>query len=541
MKETKNMKKYILGLTIATATLSLTGCSDFLDSPVLGQQDLSGYFVNEDECKEQITGCYQSIFWDDWWQIQRFYLTCDMCTDDCWMGNTGQDASAHEDLAFYTGDATGGGESCQNFWQYRYKGILRCNIAVQRIPGVEFQDEKLRDRYVGEAKFLRAFQYFDLVRCFGGVPVILEMKMPAEIEGIQRSSVAEVYTQIENDLKDAIAVLPKKSEYASADLGRVTQGAAQGLLAKVYLYQEKYEEAEDMLKRVIGLDNYGPGEYDLLSDFGDVWSTEHNNSVESLFEVQTNSDISYNLGLRMPVVCGSRDDSGWAWGLPTSHLEKAYDDAGDEVRKKWTIIKDKATEVPGDPHWTEANPYTVTGTNHKSGRVTRKVYIPYGQRPETYDASHNPLNYRLLRYADVLLMYAEVENKLGNDTQARWALNKVRARVGLDEVNSSGTALRDAIRLERRLELALENQRLYDIRRWKNDSGKPVISDIMGPNGSFVRYNTVESTDTYEVSNQRESSNKGSNFKEDRDLVFPIPTTEITQSNGSITQNPGYN
>lgn len=94
------MKKYILGLTIAASTLSLAGCSDFLDTPVLGQQDLSEYFVNEDQCKQQITGCYQSIFWDDWWQIQKFYLCGDMCTDDMWIGNTGEDQGAYEDLAF---------------------------------------------------------------------------------------------------------------------------------------------------------------------------------------------------------------------------------------------------------------------------------------------------------------------------------------------------------------------------------------------------------------------------------------------------------
>lgn len=534
------MKKYILGLTIASCTLSLTGCSDFLDAPILGQQDLSEYFVNEDECKQQITGCYQSIFYDDWWQVQKFYLCGDMCTDDMWMGNTGQDASAYEDLAFYTGDAYGGGECGQNFWQYRYKGILRCNIAIERIPAVEFNDETLRNRYVAEAKFLRAYQYFDLVRYFGGVPLVTGMKMPSEIKGIQRSSVAEVYAQIENDLKDAASALPTKGQYASADLGRATKGAAQGLLAKVYLYQEKYAEAEDMLEQVIGLNGHESQGYALLSDFGDVWSVAHNNSSESLFEIQTNSDIAYNLGLRMPVVCGSRDDSGWAWGLPTSNLEKAFKDAGDDVRLKWTIIKDGATSVPGDSHWSSAVPYKASTDNHKSGRVTRKVYIPYDQRPNPYDGSHNPLNYRILRYADVLLMYAEVENALSKDEQARWALNEVRKRVGLDEVESSGTELRDAIRQERRLELALENQRLFDLRRWKNDSGKPYICDIMGPNGAFVRYNLQESTDTYERNNQRESSTKGQNFDESRDLLFPIPTTEISQSNGSIEQNPGY-
>lgn len=143
------------------------GCSDFLDEPIRGQQDLSEYFKNEDECAQQITGCYQSIFWDDWWQIQKFYLAGDMCTDDMWMGNTAQDPGEYKALAHYTGDTQTGGNCAQNFWQYRYKGILRCNIAIQRIPNVTFEDENLKKRYVAEAKFLRAYQYFDLVRNFG--------------------------------------------------------------------------------------------------------------------------------------------------------------------------------------------------------------------------------------------------------------------------------------------------------------------------------------------------------------------------------------
>ena len=171
--------------------------------------------------------------------------------------------------------------------------------------------------------------------------------------------------------------------------------------------------------------------------------------------------------------------------------------------------------------------------------MTRKLYIPKSKRPDPYDAPHIPLNYRLLRFADVLLMYAEVENKLGRDAEARWALNRVRKRASLEDAQSSGTELRDAIRQERRLELALENNRLFDLRRWKDDNGKPAICNIMGKNGSFVRYN-LSYTDSYEANNQKERSDKGINFNETRDLLFPIPTTEITMSNGSIEQNPGY-
>jgi hypothetical protein len=137
-------------------------------------------------------------------------------------------------------------------------------------------------------------------------------------------------------------------------------------------------------------------------------------------------------------------------------------------------------------------------------------------------------------------MYAEVENALNKDTEAQWALNEVRHRVGLSSVTSTGKTLRDAIRTERRLELALEGTRLDDIRRWKMDDGKTMMEHLMGPNGTFVKYNTQESTDPYETTNQQENSNKGINFQAPRDLLFAIPNSEITMSNGTIKQNVGY-
>jgi hypothetical protein len=146
----------------------------------------------------------------------------------------------------------------------------------------------------------------------------------------------------------------------------------------------------------------------------------------------------------------------------------------------------------------------------------------------------------LLRFADVLLMYAEAANEEGHDENARKALKRVRDRVELPEVTSSGTALRDAIRLERRLELALENHRLYDLRRWTDDNGKKAICNVFGQNGTFVRYNLYESTDEYELTNQTENSNKGITFQENRDLLFPIPNTEVLLSEGSIAQNPNF-
>ena len=537
------MKKYIIGLTLASAlTMGMTSCSDFLDEPIRGQQDMANFFTTEEECAKQITGCYNFLDGRDWWQIYKFYNMCNMVTDDAWMGNTTQDPGDYRPAAQFTGNTIDLGNACQNFWQYRYKGITQCNIAINKITEVTFNDEKYQKRLIAEAKFLRGFYYFDLVKNFGGVPLTLSLLMPSEVQGITRATTEETYAQIEQDFKDAIADLPKKAEYSDADMGRATSGAAKGFLAKVYLYQGKYQEAEPLLQELTCRGSYASGtpEYALMDDFSKVWNLDYNNGEESLFEIQTSDDTQYNLGERYSVVVGSRDDSGWSWGLPTSDLENAFKNAGDEVRLRYTILHDGQTDVPGDDTWNEDNPYPISASKHKSGRCNMKLYIPVAKRPSPYDAPHNPLNIRLLRYAEVLLMYAEVENALNKDSEAQWALNQVRNRVHLSNVTSTGKDLRDAIRTERRLELALEGTRLDDIRRWKMDDGNTMMEHLMGPNGTFVKYNTEESTDPYETTNQQENSNKGINFQAPRDLLFAIPNSEITMSNGSIKQNEGY-
>ena len=537
------MKKYILGLTLASAlTMGMTSCSDFLDEPIRGQQDKSNYFTTEDECEKQITGCYNYLDGRDWWQIYKFYNMCNMTTDDCWMGNTTQDPGDYRPAAQFTGNTIDLGNACQNFWQYRYKGITQCNIAIEEISEVTFTDESKQKRLIAEAKFLRGFYYFDLVKNFGGLPMVLSLKMPSEVQGITRSTKEETYAQIEQDLKDAIADLPKKADYSESDMGRATSGAAKAYLAKVYLYQEKYSEAEAILQDLCCRGSYSNGtpEYKLMDDFSKVWNMDYDNGDESIFEIQCNDDTQYSLGQRYSVVVGSRDDSGWSWGLPTSDLENAFKKAGDEIRLRYTILHDGQTDVPGDDTWNEENPYVISASKHKSGRCNMKLYIPVNKRPSPYDAVHNPLNIRLMRYGEVLLMYAEVENALSKDSEAQWALNQIRRRVNLSDVTSTGTALRDAIRTERRLELALEGTRLDDIRRWKMDDGKTMMEHLFGANGTFVKYNMEESTDPYETSNQQENSNKGINFQAPRDLLYAIPNSEITMSNGTITQNPDY-
>lgn len=520
------MKNIISAIIVLALAGDLASCTSFIEKPLLGQETLDTYFQNEEECLAQLTGCYQAIDYQGWWQIMANWVSFDMATDDLWMGNTSQQSDWTETTHYQNSKYAGG---LYNYWQYRYMGILRCNIVLERVPDAPI-DEDMKTRILAEARFLRGYYYFELVKNFGGVPIVEGLYAPSDIQGITRASLEETYNFIHEDFRFAIDNLPEKSEYSASDLGRATRGAALGLHGKALLYQEKWQEAADTLQLIID-----SGEYELMTEFSQVWSIHTNNNQESLFETQVDDDTQYSLGNRLPVYTGCRNDSGWSWGQPTSDLENAFLAEGDTERLMWTIVKN-GDDVPGDP---DATNYYIQPSQHKSARIIRKFYINKEERPSPYDDDHNPLGIRILRYADVLLMYAEACNELGRDADARTALNQVRSRVNLPAVTSSGDALRQAIRTERRLELACEFNRLYDIRRWDDTNGKKVICNLFGPNGSFVIYNTVDSTDEYETTNTGERQDKGISFDEGRDLLFPIPNSEILQV-PTLEQNPGF-
>lgn len=558
------MKKLIYSLAVLAGISLTTSCNDFLTEDVRGSENLETYFSTPEEVETYVGGCYYQIAkGGGWWQIYNTWLISDMTTDDLWDGNTSQDDGYQDVTHFMPNGYTNG--ILQNFWGARYQGITTCNLGLERIPNVNM-DENLKKRRLAEVRFLRAFFYFDLVRNFGGVPIMTQYANTGA--GVERSSQEECYKFIEDELKLAIPDLPERTQLAAADLGRATKGAALGILGKAQLYQAKWAEAKATLKEIID-----SGEYRLLANFGDVWSINHNNSEESLFEVQqAYGGDTYSLGGSLTVVTGCRNGvgDGWSWGQPTSDLENAFIAAGDTERLKWTIIKTMCTEIAGENQfskfvqnnsnvcgigdakykeymstfgWTSTDyyrGYIIDPAQHKSARIIRKYFVPLEDRPEIYNIDKIPLNHRVLRYADVLLMYAEACAETGDNSQAQWALNMVRNRVNLPDVTSTGTELRDAIRAERRLELAHEQCRLYDLRRWDCSNGKKMMCNVMGPDGSFVKYNTGENADMYEKWNQIEPSDKGIRFREDRDLLYPIPNYEVEHSNGAIKQNPGW-
>lgn len=520
----------------------LSACEDFIDIEERGSQNLDNYFANESEAEAFVNGLYKSFAnWDDWWQ-QIIRLTNIMATDDAWMGNLQQDPSDHYALAHYFVEASNAPGSLKNFYTYKYLNIGSCNIVISEIPNADINEE-LKERLVGEAKFFRAFSYWELVQNFGDVVLITE---PEGTSGLnkERSPKAEVYEQIVKDLKEAAAVLPEA--YDDEDLGRVTSWACKALLARTYLFMQDYDNAYAYADTVIR-----EGSFSLEPNFVDIWSVYNHHGVESIFEINASSEQNYNVGNRFSVVMCARGEiwpegeedkimDGWGWCVPSSNLEQAFLSEGDEIRRKSTIIT-VGDAVYGDE---EENPnYQFNVDINKSGRVWRKYYVPISMRRQlTTKDRHIPLPMILLRLGEMYLTRAEAAYYLGNEGQAKEDIKTIRARVGLgDKDDLTGNDLLYAIWKERRLELASEGLRLYDLRRQIDPvSGKPRIAEAMGPNGYFVQYNLYESTDPYETIHPEEPQDKGIRFKEGQHELWPIPQSEIDRSNGVISQNPGY-
>jgi len=379
-------------------------------------------------------------------------------------------------------------------WNDAYRGISRCNAILDRIGGVEM-NETLRKRYVGEVKFLRALIYFNLVRFFGDVPLVTqEITNPQDGYTFSRTSVAEVYTQIERDLTEAEASLPLK--YSGADIGRATSGAAKSLLAKVLMTQRKFPQAAAKLKEVVD-----SGEYGLLDNYAAIFSPTNKNHRESVFDVQYRSG-GLNEGNPIPSSFAPENSGnaviafgGDGNNQPTIDLENAYEP--NDLRKTASL----------------ATSYTNAQGNVIQARFSKKFM---DTPPAKYD---NNNNFPVIRYADVLLMYAEMLNEQGYvaDGEAFKLLNQVRKRAGLPEKTSADVPDQAAYRLvieqERRVELAFEGHRWFDLVR----TGRAIT--VMNAKKTDLGLR-IELT----VNN----------------LVFPIPQSQIDINPSKITQNTGY-
>ncbi|HSQ47371.1 MAG TPA: RagB/SusD family nutrient uptake outer membrane protein, partial [Lutibacter sp.] len=388
-----------------------------------------------------------------------------------------------------------------DLWRGPWPGILMANIILDVAPGLEI-DDAIKNRSMGEAYFLRAHYYFILTRYFGDVPLITKPQSSDDELFPERVSKDLVYDQIISDLEKAIDLLPAKGSYTGSDIGRASKGAAMGILAKVHLTLGNLNEVVLITTQIEGLG------YTLNQNYSDNFNPLKENSNESIFEVQYASNGGFNfwgnenqaswLSPFMGPKGAGFVGGGYGWNQPTQEFVNAYEP--NDLRKDATILYEGGPDFDGKTYKAS---YSLTGYNVK------KFLIPLSVS-SSYDNS--PLNFPVLRYADVLLMKAEALNELGQGSQAEIPLNLVRNRAGLPNIASGmvQNSLRAAILHERRIELAFEGQRWFDLIRVDNGQyGLNFIHSIGKTNAS------------------------------QKHLLFPVPQIERDR-NPKLTQNPGY-
>ena len=496
----KNIKKILLYSLSAVAVFTGAGCKkSFIDVPIEGAQPSEQFWRNSDDATKAINAAYAYL--RTWPQTAFASMAVEsLGSDDAEKGSSSGDASYMNDFDNFTVGPSSSNSSGQlyDFWKGQYLEINYANQILDNVPGISM-DASLKARYLAEAKFLRAYSYFRLVRAFGGVPLRLTIPKTAAEFNIPRSSAAQVWAAIEQDLTDAAAVLPQS--YPATDLGHATKGAALALHAKASMYQKKWAQTLALTNQVMGLG------YSLFPDYEKQFRVENENNVESIFEVQcaivagnsgaTTSQYSQIQGIR-----GQNPSMGWGFNTPTAELAASYEPL--DPRRDATIVFRGETTPQGDA-------IPLAGDNP---RYNQKSYVPQAQIVPGYNEGAQQ-NIRVLRYADVLLMNAEAANEVGGLTaQVLTNLNAVRTRARganpltvLPPITTTDQAtLRTLIWNERHAELAMENDRYFDVIR----QGRGLA--IFGPKG----------------------------WKANKNEVWPIPQTEIDISAGVLTQNPGY-
>lgn len=489
----KNIHK--IAIVYFLSLILFAGCDNLVDIDPVATIDADNYFLSEQDFEDGLIGAYDLL--------QMTYISVwigDIATANSFAGGEGPyDNISLHNIDNMTHNATD--SELQNIWRYMYAGITRANYIFENKDNIEFEG---KDQILAEAAFLRAYYYFELVKFFGDVPLIVDKRLGiTEAKSIPRAPVAQVYSQIENDLNYAAEIL----NWTARVRGRATKGAALSLLGKAYLYQEKFEEAAATLEVVID-----DGPYGLFRDgFGDMFLVENEGCVESVFEVQYSGDegggYGYMVGLEGNPAVGFNSPRGYtgpiyfvgnSYNCPTQDLADAFE-AGD-IRKDATVFDIEAFKASQSEEVTYTEGYQHTGYyNHK--------YIHRANALGLQDQDlTSPNNYRAIRYADVLLMAAEALNRGGiNDSKARGYLEDVRERAGLTtDATLTGNDLTEAIYHERRVELACEGHHFFDLVR----TGK-AAQEIEG-------------------------------FVTGKHELFPIYQDEIDMSGGAWAQNPNY-
>jgi hypothetical protein len=492
----KKMKKLYIKISMIIISLTaFTACSDDfvnVDSNDVTSED---FFNSEEDYQNALIGAYD-LLQSTWINA----MLGEIASDNTLAGGE----SATDVIGIQEIDDmihTPVNNDLRGIWGLMFAGINRTNFILEFQDKIDFSG---KNQIIAQARFLRAYYYFELVKWFGDVPLAIDKQILfGEESSYERSPASEVYSLIEQDLMFASDNLPS----VQTEAGRVTKGAAQALLGKAYLYQDKFSEAAQVLEALIQ-----SGTYSLVTDYNTIFEEDGENNVESVFEIQYTDVEGAGFGC---LQCsegnvavgfsgirnyeGPDFTSGFSFNVPVQEAYDAFDN--DDQRRDIAILDINA--------WAASTGATFGTGNEHTGYFNRK-YIPRTRSSNALPDLNltNPNNYRAIRYADVLLMAAEANNRGGlNESKAQEYLNQVRRRAFGDElhdVTASGSSLTNAIYLERRLELVGEGHRFFDLVR----TGK-AAQEING-------------------------------FQEGKHELFPIPAIEIQLAGNVWAQNPGY-
>jgi hypothetical protein len=480
----------LTGLVILT--LTQTACDKFLSVDPPYTQDVENFFQTPEDYDRALTGAYDLL--------QASFLTM-------WIGEIASDnaiaggESVNDSPGLHQIDnMTHGGVNSElrNVFRWNYTGLTRANYILENKDNIDFPGKA---HIIAEAKFLRAYYYFELVKFFGDVPLIIDKRIGIE-EALQiaRTPKAEVYAQIEKDLKEASAVLNP----VASQKGRATKGAALSFLGKVYLYQNKFTDAAATFDEVIA-----SGSYSLTPSYVDLFSVANENNSETVFDVQYTGLEGGSYGC---LIClegnaavgfqGIRQYNGPVYGdgnsynLPTQELYDAFSSI--DGRRAATVL-DIDAFIAAQPNAASIT-YAIGAGGH-TGFYNNKYIKRQGEIGLPDNDLTSPVNYRVMRYADVLLMAAEAHYQLGQSSTAQQLVNQVRGRAGIPGIPVNSI---DVIYRERRYELSGEGLRFFDLVR-------------TGQAATYI-----------------------DGFVTGKHELFPIPQVEIDLTGGNWSQNPGY-
>jgi hypothetical protein len=488
----KNIKNISLVVAVVLVSILFSSCEKFLDLDPPYIQDAENYFQTPQDYEMALVGAYDLL--------QASFLSVwigEIASDNTIAG--GESVTDTEGLHQIDDMSHGAvNNELRSVWRWNYTGVTRTNYIMEFKDNIDFAG---KDKIIAQTRFLRAFYYFELVKFFGDVPLIIDERLGVdEVTEIERSPKAEVYAQIEDDLIAAVEDL----DLVPARKGEASKGAALSLLGKVYLYQEKYELAASTLQEVIN-----SGIYSLIPDYTQLFAVANEGNSETVFDVEYSGLEGGGYGCLVclegnagPGFQGIRQYTGPVYGdgnsynLPTQNLYDAFD-AADPRRDATVLDLEAFIAAQPDP---ESITYAIGAGGH-TGYYNNKYIKRQGEIGLPDNDLTSPVNYRVIRYADVLLMAAEALYLSGDAGTAQTYVDLVRARAGVPAITIGSV---EDIWNERRLELSCEGHRFFDLVR----TGQ-AASNIDG-------------------------------FQVNKHELFPIPQVEIDLAGGNWSQNQGY-